>query len=296
MTNTEMEERGAITALIAAEGLPAAYRDTVDRFWRPLAVTIAAAAAQAGQPRIIGVNGSQGSGKSTLCRMLEVLLREEHGLNVATLSLDDLYLTMRERAELAATVHPLLATRGVPGTHDVALGEAVLTAVRQGRAGMRLPRFDKARDDRAPEAEWPVIAAPIDVLLFEGWCMAATPQTPVDLTAPINRLEANEDADGTWRAYVNAALQGPYRALFAEFDILVMLAAPGFDAVLGWRQLQESKLRARTGGGMNDTEVARFVMHYERITRHLLAELPERADVVVSLGSDHAVTSVRYAR
>ncbi len=285
-----------IDALIAAEGLPAAYHDTVDRFWRPLVATIAAAASEKTmQPLIVGVNGSQGSGKSTLCGMLEVLLREEHGLNAATLSLDDLYLTRRERAALAATVHPLLATRGVPGTHDVALGEAVLKAVRQGRAGLHLPRFDKARDDRVPETGWPQITAPIDVLLFEGWCMASTPQPGADLVAPINRLEADEDADGTWRAYVNTALEGPYRALFAKIDYLVMLAAPEFEAVLGWRQLQEQKLRARIGGGMSDSELARFVMHYERITRHALAVLPGRANALITLGRDHAVTGLTFA-
>ena len=284
----------AIAALIAAEGLPAAYSDTVGQFWRPIAETIAAAAAKAGRPVIVGISGAQGSGKSTLCRVLEVLLREDHGLNAATLSLDDLYRTRRERAELAATVHPLLATRGVPGTHDVALGEAVFAAVRAGRAGVQLPRFDKARDDRAPEADWPVIAAPIAVLLFEGWCVAATPQSAAELAAPVNRLEADEDAGGTWRRHVNAALEGPYRALYAPIDTLIMLAAPGFEAVLGWRQLQEHKLRARTGGGMTDSEVAQFVMHYERLTRHMLAVLPDRADLVIALDGDHAVTDTAY--
>ncbi len=300
MTSDRSEPLGsaspAIAALIAAERLPATYRDTAQQFWQPLAANIAAAAARAGPPLIAGISGAQGSGKSTLCRVLEGLLREGHGLNAATLSLDDLYLTRRERAALAGAVHPLLATRGVPGTHDVALGEAVFADVRAGRAGVRLPRFDKARDDRAPEAEWPVIAAPIDVLLFEGWCVGAVPQSAEDLTVPVNALEAGEDADGSWRRHVNAALAGPYRALFAPIDYLVMLAAPGFEAVLGWRQLQEQKLRARSGSGMSDAEVARFVMHYERLTRHVLAVLPERADVVVTLDSDHAVSAVRYAQ
>jgi D-glycerate 3-kinase len=290
-----LPEVDSIDALIAGEGLPADYRDTVDCVWRPLAVTIAAAAAKAGRPLIVGVNGSQGSGKSTLCRVLEVLLRDGHGLNAATLSLDDLYLTKRERVELAAKVHPLLATRGVPGTHDVALGEAVLAAVREGRTGLRLPRFDKARDDRAPDAEWPEIAAPLHVLLCEGWCMAATPQSAEELALPVNRLEADADADGTWRGYVNAALEGPYRALFGGLDYLVMLAAPGFEAVLGWRQLQEAKLRARTGAGMSNQEVAQFIMHYERLTRHALAEMPGRADAVIALGGDHKVTALEFA-
>ncbi len=286
------EQSPAIAAFMAAEGLPETYRATIETHWRPLAAAIAARAT--GGPLVVGVSGSQGSGKSTLCRMLEVLLAEDHGLRVATLSLDDLYLTRAARAELAASVHPLFATRGVPGTHDVALGLALLNAVRAGQAGIHLPRFDKGADDRVPETRWPLLEDPLDVLLFEGWCMAATPQSAADLAAPINRLEAEEDPHGTWRTYANAALAGPYRALFDAPDYLVMLAVPGFEAVLGWRQLQESKLRARTGGGMTDAELARFVMHYERITRHLLADLPERADVVVWLGEDHTVETVRY--
>lgn len=283
-----------LTGLLAAEGgLPASYHTTIEAHWRPLAAAIAARASA--KPLIVGVSGSQGSGKSTLCLCLEVLLGEAHGLRAATLSLDDLYLTRDERAELARTVHPLFATRGVPGTHDVPLGTAVLAAVRAGQRGIRLPRFDKGRDDRVPDAEWPVIAQRIDVLLFEGWCMGAGPQAEADLRSPVNRLEAEEDADGTWRRHVNVALAGPYRALFDAPDYVVMLAAPGFEAVLGWRQLQESKLRARTGGGMTDAELARFVMHYERITRHLLADLPARADVVIRLGADHVVGAVQYA-
>lgn len=287
-------DQPVLAALIAAEGLPAAYSATIDACWRPLAAWIAARKVVSGRPLIVAVSGSQGSGKSTLCRMLEALLAEEYRLHAATLSLDDLYLTRAERADLAQRVHPLFATRGVPGTHDVALGMAVLDGVRRGQAGLVLPRFDKGTDDRAPESAWRRIAAPVDVLLFEGWCLGAQPQGEADLIAPVNRLEAEEDADGRWRRHVNAALAGPYRALFAAPDMTVMLQAPGFEAVLGWRQLQEAKLRARTGGGMSDAEVARFVMHYERLTRHVLADLPGRADVVFTLGRDHAVTAATY--
>lgn len=284
---------GSLAALIAAEGLPASYSATVEAHWRPLAAWIAARAA--GAPLIVGVSGSQGSGKSTLCRILEALLMAEHGLRAATLSLDDLYLTRAERQALARTVHPLFITRGVPGTHDVAFGLSLLAAVREGQRGLTLPRFDKAADDRASEAVWPRLSAPVDVLFFEGWCMAARPEAEADLVQPINRLEAEEDPGGIWRRHVNGALAGPYRALFAAADCTIMLAAPGFEAVLGWRQVQEQKLRARTGGGMSDAELARFVMHYERITRHLLADLPGRADVILTLGADHAVENVLYA-
>lgn len=288
-------DAAAIETLIAAEGLPTAYRKTIEQHWRPLAAWIAERAKMAGRPLVVGISGSQGSGKSTLCRVLEALLASEHGLRAATLSLDDLYLTRVERADLAASVHPLFVTRGVPGTHDVGLGLSVLDVVRAGQAGLILPRFDKALDDRAPEAEWPRVAEPVDVLLFEGWCVAARPQAEAELIRPINQLEAEEDPDGIWRRHVNTALAGPYRPLFDAPDLTIMLQAPGFEAVLGWRQLQEAKLRARTGSGMTDAQLARFVMHYERLTRHLLADLPGRADVIVTLGADHAVANVRYA-
>jgi D-glycerate 3-kinase len=285
----------AIQALIAAEQLPSAYAETVDRHWRPIAAAIAAAARTRGQPLVIGINGSQGSGKSTLCQCLELLLDTEHGLQAATLSLDDLYLTRSERMALAATVHPLLMTRGVPGTHDVALGAAVIADVLAGRTGMRLPRFDKARDDRMAAADLPIMAAKIDILLFEGWCIGATPQLAATLTEPVNSLEQAEDAEGRWRHHVNAALAGRYRDLFAPIDLLVMLAAPRFEVVLGWRRLQEEKLRARTGEGMSAAAVERFVMHFERLTRHMLAAMPDQADVLVRLDDHHDVTGLHFA-
>lgn len=288
-------EAAAIEALLAAEQLPGTYTQTVDRFWRPIAAAIAAAGKTRGRPLVIGINGSQGSGKSTLCQCLELLLQAEHGLHAATLSLDDLYLTRSERMALAAAVHPLLMTRGVPGTHDIALGAAVIADVRTGRTGMRLPRFDKARDDRMAAADWPVVAAKIDILLFEGWCVGATPQSAAALTAPVNSLEATEDAQGHWRHHVNTALEAPYRQLFAPIDLLVMLAAPRFEVVLGWRLLQEHKLRARTGNGMSPAAVKRFVMHFERLTRHMLAAMPDQADVLVRLDEHHHVTGLDFA-
>src|SRR4029078_12543327 len=121
----------AIERLIEAEGLPADYRAIVDRYWRPLSEDIAER--NAGTPLIVGINGAQGAGKSTLCKFLEVRLVEHNQIGV-TLSLDDLYLPKAERQALARDVHPLLATRGVPGTHSPALGQAVIDAIRPGKS------------------------------------------------------------------------------------------------------------------------------------------------------------------
>lgn len=241
--------------------------------------------ASPGRLVVIGICGAQGSGKSTISDALASALRDD-GIATAVLSIDDIYLTHDERKELAQTVHPLLATRGVPGTHDVALGLATIAALERGEA-TPLPRFDKANDDRLCRDAWPLAPAACRVLIFEGWCIGASAEPSEALPAPINALEADEDPASQWRQYANAALAGPYRTLFARIDRLALLAAPGFDVVFDWRMQQEREL-ARSAGPdasavMDEAQVARFIQHYERITRHILRKMPGRADCVVQL-------------
>ena len=273
-----------IDKLILAEGLPGDYRGVVERHWRPLADRIADLWLDK-QPVLIGINGAQGSGKTTLCRFLEALLIE-HNLRTVTLSLDDLYLTRAERLALAAGEHPLFATRGVPGTHDVALGEVILDDLLAGRTAA-VPRFDKATDDRAAVRR--MVGPPLDVVLFEGWCVGAVPQPAAALREPANALERDKDLDGAWRREVNRRLATDYAELFARIDLLVMLEIDGFEAVRANRALQECKLAASNPGGaaiMDDAALDRFLMHYERLTRWMLAEMPSRADVVIPIGAD----------
>ena len=243
----------------------------------------------------VGISGAQGSGKSTLTAALAAQLAQD-GVAAATLSLDDLYLGRDERRALAAAVHPLFVTRGPPGTHDVALGLVVLDALARGEPAP-LPRFDKAADAPLPRAVWPSAPPGCQVLLLEGWCLGARPESEAALTAPVNPLEAAEDGQGHWRRHANAALAGDYQQLWARIDHLILLAAPGWKVVQGWREQQEAELRAKAGadapGVMDQAEVARFVQHYERLTRHMLAELPGRADVVVWLGAGREVLGVR---
>ena len=250
---------------------------------------------------VLGLSGAQGSGKSTLAAALRQRLDAE-GVPTAILSLDDLYLTRADRLRLGAEVHPLLATRGVPGTHDVALGLATIAALERGEPAL-LPRFDKARDDRRAPTEADRAPARTRLLVFEGWCIGARPQTEAALAEPMNALEAEEDRAGVWRHTVNAALAGPYAALWARIDALAMLRAPDFATIVGWRQQQERALRKDVGdcpglagpGVMTDSAVTRFVAHYERITRHLLADLPGRADCIIDLAPDRHVTRIAMA-
>lgn len=273
----------AVERLIVAEDLPVDYRTIVDEHWRPLSEDIAER--YQGRPLIVGINGSQGSGKTTLCRFLEALLLE-HNQRAVTISLDDIYLTSTERAALAKECHPLFATRGVPGTHEVALGQAILDSLVDGLP-IELPRFDKASDDRA--AEPTEVLSRNDVILLEGWCVGAKPQPEAALVAPINRLEAEEDASGKWRREVNRRLATDYADFFDRIDVLVMLEVGSFDMVRAHRKRQEQRLAARRPDGtavMDDAALDRFLMHYERLTRWMLEEMPARADIRIPIGED----------
>jgi len=271
-----------------------------ERFYLPLAATLAKAAADRSSPLVVGINGAQGSGKTTLCHVLQRLLEDGFGLRIAGFSIDDLYLTRAERLDLGRTVHPLLTTRGVPGTHDVALGQQLLDELTSNHADrtVAIPVFDKARDDRTPRSAWRSVQTPIDLVLFEGWCVGAVPQAEVALAQPVNVLERVEDPQGIWRRYVNHRLQDDYARLFARIDRLIMLEIPDMACVHSWRGLQERKLVAQStkedqSGIMDEAALKRFIMHYERLTRSMLAEMPLRADLALLLDNEHRLAGVR---
>jgi D-glycerate 3-kinase len=284
--------------LIATNGLPTAFRHTVNDWYLPLANAIAAECYE--QPLVVGVQGSQGSGKSTLAQFIKILLEENFSLRCVELSLDDFYLRHSERQTLAQTIHPLLQTRGVPGTHDVELAINTIDALCKLGAdeSMLVPRFNKAIDDRFPPEQWDKVTGSIDVILFEGWCVGCAAQDESELNPPINRLEQDEDSECLWRRYVNAALNTTYPLLFEKIQRLVVLQAPSFDCVYSWRWLQEQKLIAswqaknpeQAARLLDEASVRRFVSHFERLTRHCLNTLPAQADWVLTLNTEHEIT------
>jgi D-glycerate 3-kinase len=273
-----------LAQFLAEEQLPASFEQTLELVCEPLAARAARRRQARRRTAVIGLCGAQGSGKSTIARATQILLAAR-GVRAVALSLDDFYLGREGRLRLAAEVHPLLATRGPPGTHDAALAGAVIDQLRSP-GKIALPRFDKAADTRAPRAAWPIVGSPVDVIILEGWCVGAVSQGRAALREPVNALERDEDPTGAWRTFVNDQLDGPYQTLFGRLHDLVLLQAPSFDVVLGWRAQQEAKLRARTGRGMTDAELARFVAHYERLTRWIAVEMPARADWVVALDAN----------
>jgi len=280
--------------------------DMFEAIYVPLGAWLACRKRQKTGPLVIGINGAQGAGKSTLFNLVEVILTEGFNLNVVGFSIDDLYKTYDERVELSETVHPLLRTRGVPGTHDVDLGIKILNSLKKSDENTvtKIPVFDKSTDDRCQAAVWQEWVGPADVIVLEGWCVGADPQSPEALVGAINELERDKDQNGLWRDYVNAQLSGPYQELFSMIEVLIMLKVPSMDAVFEWRSLQEKKLAERVKyiydtqqptehlRIMDEEQIQRFIQHYERLTRHMLEEMPGRADITLCLNDNHKVSEI----
>ena len=227
----------------------------------------------------IGISGGQGSGKSTFSNLLSLVLTELFSLKTLVLSLDDFYLTHGERQVLAKTVHPLLKTRGVPGTHDISLMNKVIGSIREDKE-VQIPTFDKSNDDRSAMVK--VHCDDVKIVIVEGWCWGAEPES--DIALPLNQLEREQDADGLWRRYVNQQLVN-YQDLFRT-DASIFLSIPNMSSVLEWRWQQESELGQGTKN-MTKEDIEYFVMHYERLTRHMLQSMPRKVDLTLYLDKNH---------
>ncbi|XOV82987.1 MAG: kinase [bacterium] len=261
--------------------LPAAAAGHAD--WRDASALIASIVRCKGI-QVVGISGSQGSGKSTLARCLQdtLLAADEQA---AAVSIDDFYLSRQARAALADQVHPLLQTRGVPGTHDWQWLHRTLDDVHRGKTPLVLPVFDKGLDDRVGERD---IEA--GVLVLEGWCLGVNAQPETALAMPCNTLEKEEDAQGIWRRWVNAQLRQHYESLWPKVDLWVHLRVPGFAQVYAWRNLQEQQVPVAQR--MSEAQIARFIAHYERLTKALWEQPPATPGLVLALNEQHRVTDV----
>lgn len=294
--NTLIISDAQMSDFLSRHRLPPEFRRTAEQHFLPFARRLPQIRGGRSQ-LLLGVNGAQGTGKSTLADLLRLAAETMFDWRVAVLSIDDFYYTLEERKALATEVHPLLLIRGVPGTHDTDMLVRYLDRLRQLDKNERitLPRFDKATDDRAHESHWPSVEGPIDLVIFEGWCVGTMAQPDATLEPPMNDLERVEDPDGAWRRHVNDQLKTNYQPIFDLLDYLIFIRAPSFDAILRWRLEQEEKLaddsRSGSSGLMNKEQIARFVQFYERLTRANLAALPLTADIVFTLNDTHSVTS-----
>ncbi|MCY7354838.1 MAG: kinase [Lysobacter sp.] len=235
--------------------------------------------------RVYGIGGLQGTGKSTLSAQVADLAKTR-GLHVEVLSIDDFYLDHDQRLQLARDVHPLLATRGPPGTHDLPLACSVIDALRDGGA-TQLPRFDKISDRRLPLTQWPRARA-ADLVILEGWFLKTPAERAPALVEPLNAVESDEDIEGVWRLHCNDALGRDYPALWQRIDRLLWLQGPGFEVVPEWRWQQEVTLQAANPDriAMTRPQVDRFVQFFERVSRQALQTLPHIAERTIQIDAD----------
>ena len=254
------------------------------------------------KPLIIGLAGGQGSGKTTISSILTLILQKYFKLNVFKVSIDDFYKTRKDRRLLANNKHPLLMTRGVPGTHDIDLMLSFFKKIKSKNfKSLKVPIFNKAIDDRYPKNLWHKIESKPDVIIFEGWCVGARAQTVSQLKKSINSLEKVQDQSIKWRTHVNNQLKTKYKLLFNQLDGLLYLKAKNFNLLREWRLKQERKLWVQTKNKknlkiMNSGDVINFMQTYQRITQQMFKDAVKSSSIIMNLNSNHQIEKIKFKK
>ena len=252
------------------------------------------------KPYFLGLAGGQGTGKTTIGSLIKIILTKYFRLNVFKISIDDFYKTRKERIELSKKIHPMLLTRGVPGTHDINIMLKFFRGIKKNKfRKMKLPSFNKAIDDRFPKKLWYQIDKKPDVIIFEGWCVGARPEKKNTLKEPINFIEKENDQKHKWRYYVNDQLRTKYRKLYSQLNCLIYLKATNFNLLQKWRLKQEYKLWLKTKKKSNHKimgkgDVISFMQTYQRITENMFRSMPKYASIILDLNSNHQIKTAVY--
>ncbi|MFM7888904.1 MAG: glycerate kinase [Pseudanabaena sp.] len=229
--------------------------------WIPLAQKLADQQQKLDRPLIQGLLGGQGTGKTTLGIILNILLKHL-GKTFLSISLDDLYKTYADRQTLRER-RPDLIWRGPPNTHDVDLGLQVLQQLRDRQPNqpqpIEIPRFDKSLYNGAGDRIDPEISYGADIVLFEGWFVGMRP-LPIsafrDFIPPIL-----SESDHEFALDCNANLYN-YLPLWDYLDSLIVLIPEDYQYSLQWRLEAEHKLIASGKTGMSDREITQFVEYF----------------------------------
>ena len=252
------------------------------------------------KPFFVGLAGGQGTGKTTTSSIIKIILEKYFKLNVFKISIDDFYKTRKERILLSKKIHPMLLTRGVPGTHDINM---MLNFFKKAKnktfKSFQLPNFNKAIDDRFAKKYWYNIKEKPDVIIFEGWCVGAKHEKNSSLNKAINSMERIKDPKKVWRKYVNRQLKQKYKDLYSQLNCLIYLKAKNFSLLQKWRLKQENKLWLKSKKIskhkiMNKEDVISFMQTYQRITENMFKKMTNYASILVNLGSDHQINSIKY--
>jgi len=299
-----IQKRASLFQAVASEvlslnsGDSTSQQDTLSSLWNlwlPLAMQLASLKQQLDRPLIQGILGGQGTGKTTLAKILSLILRHL-GYRCVGLSLDDLYKTYEERQRLQQK-DPRLIWRGPPGTHDLELGKQLLDQLRQPnyQEPILIPRFDKSACRGAGDRTTPETVTDVDIVLFEGWFVGVRPinpgvfegSTPAPVQTPVDRAFARD---------MNDQLQG-YLPLWERLDRLMILYPTDYRLSLLWRRQAEQQMRATGKSGMTDSQVGEFVnyfwqaLHPELFITPLTKD-PSLVDLVIAINPDHSVAAV----
>ena len=252
------------------------------------------------KPYFVGLAGGQGTGKTTTSSIIKIILEKYFKLKVFKISIDDFYKTRKERISLSKKIHPMLLTRGVPGTHDINM---MLDFFKKSKAKkfktVKLPNFNKAIDDRFPKNKWSKINKRPDVIIFEGWCVGAKSEKNSTLKKTINSMEKVNDQKQIWRKYVNQQLKLKYKKLYNQLNCLIYLKAKNFSLLQKWRLKQERKLWLKSKKKsnlkiMSTGDVLNFMQTYQRITQNMFRYMPKYASIILNLNSNHQIKSAVY--
>tara|TARA_B100001996_G_scaffold333947_1_gene283799 strand:- start:1422 stop:2339 length:918 start_codon:yes stop_codon:yes gene_type:complete len=271
--------------------------DQLKRFYLPICNLIYKTYKSKEKTLIIGLSGGQGSGKTTISKILKIIFKIKFKLNIVYFSIDDFYKTLKQRKKMSKNIHELFLTRGVPGTHDTYLiKKSFNNLLKKKFKPFYIPKFDKSIDDRCPKYNWRKINKKPEIVIFEGWCVGAKSQNNAQLKKTINVLEKINDNELVWRKKVNSELKNSYKKIFKLIDQMIFLKIPNFKHVYKWRLLQEEKLKQKSRGKkiMSQAQVKKFIMHYERTTRQMLKDLKKTSDVVLTLDKKHRINKLKF--
>ena len=286
--------------LSSQEVLSEPFRDKLgqlNKFYLPISEMISKEYSKKKKTIVIGLTGGQGTGKSTISNILKIILKEASRLETVIFSIDDFYKTLNERKIMSKNTSTLFLTRGVPGTHDTRLLYSCIKNLKNKKfKKFLIPKFDKSTDDRISKKRWLKVKKKPNIVIFEGWCVGASAQKKKDLINPINKLEKQKDDKKIWRQKVNSELKKNYKKIFNLIDKLIFLKVPSFKYVFKWRLLQEQKLRVTAKGNktMTDNEISDFIMYYERLTKHMLKDLPRVANTIINIDNKHRLKSIKF--
>ncbi len=254
------------------------------------------------RPYFVGLAGGQGTGKTTSSSLIKIILTKYFKLKVFKISIDDFYKTRNERISLSKKVHPMLLTRGVPGTHDIDMMLKFFKKVKSKKfKRLKLPTFNKAIDDRFNKKRWYDLKEKPDVIIFEGWCVGAKAEKNNTLNKTINLMEKNKDKKKIWRKYVNQQLKSKYKNLYSQLNCLIYLRAKNFNLLQKWRLKQERKLLLNSKKNsklkiMNKEDVLSFMQTYQRVTQNMFKNMPKYASIILNLNSNHQIKTAVYKK